>query len=117
MRERAAAMSYEFLRWTVDGPVATVLTARPPVNSGSQQMYRELRELFSEVGRLGDGVKVVVLAGADKHFCAGNDLHEFATLAPDNSDARMAEVRAAFFAIQDCPLPVVGAVHGAALGT
>jgi enoyl-CoA hydratase len=33
-----------------------------------------------------------------------------------NSDERMAQVRAAFFAIQDCPLPVIGAVRGAALG-
>jgi enoyl-CoA hydratase len=108
---------YEFLRATVDGPVATVLMSRPPVNSVSQQMYRELRALFGDVAQLGDGVKVIVLAGDGRHFCAGNDLHEFATLAPDNSDARMAEVRAAFFAIQDCPVPVIGAVHGAALGT
>jgi enoyl-CoA hydratase len=28
----------------------------------------------------------------------------------------MAEVRAAFFAIQDCPIPVIAAVPGAALG-
>lgn len=108
---------FEFLRWTVDGPTATVLMARPPVNSISQQMYRELRDLFADVDRLGDGVKVIVLAGEGKHFCAGNDLHEFATLTPANSDDRMAEVRAAFFAIQDCAVPVIGAVHGAALGT
>ena len=108
---------FEFLRWTVDGSVATMLMARPPVNSISQRMYREIHALFADVGQLGDSVKVVVLAGEGKHFCAGNDLNEFATLAPDNADARMAEVRAAFFAIQDCPLPVVGAVSGAALGT
>jgi enoyl-CoA hydratase len=109
---------FESLAWTVDGPVATVLMNRPPVNSVSQQMYRELRAFFSDVdGLLGAGVKVIVLSGEGRHFCAGNDLHEFATLAPDNADARMAEVRAAFFAIQDCPVPVIGAVHGAALGT
>ena len=43
------------------------------------------------------------------------NLTEFGTLSPDNVDQRMAEVRAAFFAIQDGPIPVVGAVRGAAL--
>jgi enoyl-CoA hydratase len=62
-------------------------------------------------------VKVIVLTGEGRHFCAGNDLGEFATLTPENSDQRMSEVRAAFFAIQDCPVPVLAAVHGAALGT
>jgi enoyl-CoA hydratase len=108
---------YLHLRWTVDGPVATVMMARPPVNSINQQMYRELRDIFGGIERLGPEVKVVVLAGEGRHICGGNDLTEFATLAPDNSDARMAEVRAAFFAIQDCPLPVIGAVQGVALGT
>src|SRR5262249_29693360 len=69
------------------------------------------------IGQLGPAVKVVVLTGEGRHFCAGNDLNEFAMLTPDNSDARMLEVRSAFFAVQDCPVPVIGAVHGAALGT
>ncbi|HWF73435.1 MAG TPA: enoyl-CoA hydratase-related protein, partial [Solirubrobacteraceae bacterium] len=62
-------------------------------------------------------VRVVVLAGRGRHFCAGNDLPEFQSLDPENSPGRMLEVREAFFAIQDAPVPVIGAVHGAALGT
>jgi len=109
--------AFDFLALKAEGPVAVVSLARPPVNSVSQAMYRELKQLFSEPERHVPGAKAIVLAGEGKHFCAGNDLHEFGTLTPENSDERMAEVRAAFFAIQDCPLPVVGAVHGAALGT
>lgn len=107
---------YSFLQCTVDDDIATVWLSRPPVNSVSQAMYREIEDFFTHPERLGD-VKVIVLAGKGRHFCAGNDLNEFATLTPENSDDRMAEVRAAFFAVQDCSLPVVGAVHGAALGT
>jgi enoyl-CoA hydratase len=109
--------TFEFLTLEVDGSVAVVSLARPPVNSVSQAMYRELQQLFSDPGQHLPGAKAIVLAAEGGHFCAGNDLHEFGTLTPENSDERMAEVRAAFFAIQDCPLPVVGAVHGAALGT
>ena len=108
---------YSFLRWKVEDGIATAWLSRPPVNSVNQQMYREIKALFGDPGQLGDDVKVVVLTGDGRHFCAGNDLREFATLRPENSDQRMAEVRAAFFAIQDCPIPVLAAVHGAALGT
>lgn len=109
--------TFEFLTPKADGPVAVVSLARPPVNSVSQAMYRELQQLFSDPDRYLPGAKVIVLAAEGRHFCAGNDLREFGTLSPENSDERMAEVRAAFFAIQDCPVPVIGAVQGAALGT
>lgn len=106
-----------YLRWdSVDG-VATVWMDRPPVNAVSQDMYREIATVFASDGPVVRTAKVVILAGTGRHFCAGNDLVEFGTLSPENSDARMAEVRAAFFAIQDCPIPVIGAVQGAALGT
>ncbi|MFC9555761.1 enoyl-CoA hydratase-related protein [Rhodococcus sp. NPDC056960] len=108
---------YTNLRWTVDDTIATVWLTRPPVNAVSQDMYREICALFANPFQIDASVKVIVLAGEGRHFCAGNDLGEFATLSPENSDARMAEVRAAFFAIQDCPVPVIGAVQGAAFGT
>jgi enoyl-CoA hydratase len=107
---------YSFLRWKVDDRIATVWLTRPPVNAVNQQMYREITGLFSDPGPFAEA-KAVVLTGAGKHFCAGNDVGEFASLRPDNADERMAEVRAAFFAIQDFPVPVVAAVRGAALGT
>lgn len=108
---------YSFLRWKAEDGIATVWLSRPPVNSVNQEMYREIKALFGDPGQLGAGVRVVVLTGAGRHFCAGNDLGEFATLTPENSGERMAEVRAAFFAIYDCPVPVLAAVHGAAVGT
>lgn len=89
---------------------------RPPVNAVNQAMYREIKRLFEEIGADPE-VDAVILAGAGKHFCAGNDLDEFKTLAPDNSPARMREVREAFWAISDCPVPVIGAVQGTAVGT
>lgn len=90
---------------------------RPPVNAVDQDMYREIERLFSNPDSLGNGLKAIVLAGEGPHFCGGNDLGEFATMTPENGAERMWHVREAFFAIMDCPVPVVAAVHGAALGT
>lgn len=97
--------------------IAHVLLNREPANAVDRAMYIEIATLFSDIDRAGDDVRAVVLSGAGPHFCAGNDLDEFATMTPDNAVERMWRVREAFFAIAECPVPVVGAVHGAALGT
>ena len=97
--------------------VATVTMDRPPVNAVDLVMYRELRDLFVDIDTIGPGVRAVVLTGAGKHFCAGNDLDDFATMDSENVRERMFHVREAFFAIQECAVPVIGAVAGAALGT
>lgn len=110
-------MAHEYMRIETDGPVATVWLARAPVNAVTQPMYREIAAVFSDVAALGEDVRAIVLAGEGRHFCAGNDLHEFETLTPENSPERMRTVREAFFAIQECELPVIGAVHGTAVGT
>lgn len=109
--------TYTFLRTEIDGDgIATVWMRRPPVNAVNQAMYREIRSLFEELGGLPD-LNAVILAGEGKHFCGGNDLDEFRTLSPENSPERMKEVREAFWAIYDCPVAVIAAVHGVALGT
>lgn len=109
---------FAFHRFTVDDQgVALVTMERPPANAVDRDMYIEIAQLFRNPDRLGDDVRAIVLAGSGPHFCAGNDLEEFATMTPENGTERMWRVREAFFAIQDCPVPVIAAVHGVALGT
>jgi len=99
------------------GATAVVTLDRPPVNAVSQAMYAQIRDLFGRFDEVLPGVKAVVLTGAGPHFCAGNDLDEFLTLDEVNAAGRMRLVRDAFAALYDCPVPVIGAVRGAALGT
>jgi enoyl-CoA hydratase len=106
-----------FLATELRGDAAIVTLERPPVNAVSQEMYVEIRNLFAEWDQIYPEVSVVILRGAGSHFCAGNDLQEFLTLTPQNSTGRMKTVREAFSAIYDCPVPVIAAVHGHALGT
>jgi enoyl-CoA hydratase len=110
-------MSFHFVRYECRGPIGWVTLDRPPVNAVSQDMYQEIRELFGNLDLHLPGIRVLVLQGAGPHFCAGNDLDEFLGLDPDNSPGRMRTVREAFYAIQDCPVPVVGLVHGMVAGT
>lgn len=110
-------MPYEYLSIGQHGATAVVTLNRPPVNAVNLVMYEEIRDLFGRFDEVLPGVKAVVLTGAGKHFCAGNDLDGFVTLNPVNSAGLMRLVRDAFASIYDCPVPVIGAVHGAALGT
>jgi len=110
--------SFEFLKIELaPANVLVVSLARTPVNAVHEPMYREIAALFSNPDRAHADVRAIVLKGEGKHFCAGNDLDEFASMTPENATERMWRVREAFFAIQDCTVPVIGAVHGAALGT
>lgn len=111
-----ARFQYFKYELNMDG-VLVVHLARPPANAVDRSMYIEIESLFSNPDQIGEGVRAIVLAAEGPHFCAGNDLEEFASMTPENGTERMWRVRQAFFAIQECPVPVVGAVHGAALGT
>ncbi|WP_432985476.1 enoyl-CoA hydratase-related protein [Dactylosporangium sp. CA-233914] len=108
---------YEFLTVAYEPGIASVTLARGPVNAVHQPMYREIEHVFNNIDSLGPDVRAVILAGAGRHFCAGNDLEEFTTMTAENAPGRMRRVRAAFFAIQGCPVPVIAAVQGSALGT
>lgn len=110
-------MPFKYLKTSVMDGVALVEMARPPVNAFDRDMYIEVAQLFSEPDSYLPNVAAIVLTGQGKHFCGGNDLDEFATMTPENGGERMWRVREAFFAIQDCPAPVIAAVRGAAVGT
>lgn len=110
-------MSRKHLEVEVSDGIATVWLNRPPVNAVNVEMYDEIHAVFGDPDAINDDVRVMILAGRGRHFCGGNDLGEFETMTPDNARERMWHVREAFFAIQDCPVPVIGAVHGTAVGT
>ena len=99
----------------IEGRVAKVFLNRPEVrNAFNDGVITELAETFSRLGQ-DPGVRVIVLGGHGKAFCAGADLNWMKSMAgygwEDNrADAtRLAEM---LWAIYSCPLPVVGRLHG-----
>ena len=108
---------FEFLELEDRGAIAVVSLNRPPVNAVNRRLYGEIRDLFAHFDELLPDVRVVVLRGEGPHFSAGNDLHDFMELTPQNAPGISKLVRESFNAIYDCPVPVIAAVQGVAVGS
>ena len=99
--------------------VAQVTMAREAVfNAFDEAMIGELDAAFAQL-EADDAVRVVVLAGAGKHFSAGADLQWMQRASTASAEWNLADARrfAAMLArIEACAKPTVARVQGAALG-
>ncbi|WP_299140535.1 crotonase/enoyl-CoA hydratase family protein [uncultured Tateyamaria sp.] len=99
--------------------VATLTLARPDKhNALSAQMLAELTQAADALGR-DDAVRVVVLTGAGKSFCAGGDLAWMREQMQADADTRAREagkLAHMLQALNTLPKPLIGAVQGNAFG-
>jgi methylglutaconyl-CoA hydratase len=115
-------MAYQFLSVLRDGPIERLSLNRPDVrNAFNEHLIAELSDWAIHRRQLGsaDGVRVIVLAGEGKAFCAGADVAWMSKMVTysEAENIRDATAVANMFGLLDTlPVPVVGRVHGAALG-
>jgi methylglutaconyl-CoA hydratase len=99
--------------------VARVTMSRPAVfNAFDEAMIGELDAAFAALAD-DDTVRVIVLAGAGKHFSAGADLQWMQRASTATQEWNLADARrfaAMLSRIATCPKPTVARVQGAALG-
>jgi methylglutaconyl-CoA hydratase len=101
------------------GPITTVTLNRPDVrNAFNEDLIAELTSWATSVPSDGS-VRAVVLTGAGPVFCAGADVQWMAKMIDYTHEQNLADARVAasmFLAIDAVPVPVIGRIHGAALG-
>jgi methylglutaconyl-CoA hydratase len=104
---------------THGGRVARVVLARPEVrNAFDDVLVRELQRAVRAV-TADAAVRVVELSGEGKAFCAGADLNwmkRMAGFTMEENRRDAAELADLFRLLDECPKPIVGRIHGAALG-
>jgi 2-(1,2-epoxy-1,2-dihydrophenyl)acetyl-CoA isomerase len=99
---------------TREGAVQTITLNRPDVlNAFNRAMHGALRAALKEAAD--PEVRAVVLTGAGRGFCAGQDLAEFREL-PDIRDALESTYHPNVLAIRALEKPVIAAVNGACAG-
>ena len=102
------------LRTDLEG-VATLTLNRPSqFNALSVELLAELQDALDALAR-DAAVRVVVIAGAGKAFCAGHDLKQMrATPAKDDQRRLFAKCGKVMMALVQLPQPVIARVHGVA---
>ncbi len=121
-------MAYQDILYEVDGPIATITLNRPDkLNAYTAVMGVELADAF-RTADADDTVRVIVVTGAGRGFCAGADI----SAGADSFDARSGQ-SASFGAqartgqprqsgggfveaIFDCRKPSIAAINGPAVG-
>src|SRR4051794_13001035 len=109
-------MAYETIDFKADGAVARITLNRPNrLNSFTVQMHEELRDAL---GSLGDA-RVLVLTGAGRGFCAGQDLDDRAVApgqAVDLGETVTQSWNPLIRTLTSLPQPVIARVNGVAAG-
>ena len=104
-------MSYENIKFEIEAGVATLTLNRPDkLNSFTQAMHLEVREALQQL-RADKSVRVLVLTGAGRGFCAGQDLGDRA-VAPGGAAVDLGESVEKFYAplvlaLRELPMPVI----------
>lgn len=106
-------MSYRFLRLerSADG-IARLVLNRPPLNVLHIPMLEEMADVFDVLGA-DTTLKALQIAGADRAFCAGVDVGDH---ADDRVEIMLRLFHRVIVRLMALKIPVVAAVHGAALG-
>jgi len=113
-------MSYENILFSIDAGIARLTLNRPDrLNSFNEAMHAEVRDALDRV-RGEPAARVMLLTGAGRGFCAGQDLSDRA-VAPGESPVDLGDsiernYKPLIVALRSLPLPIVCAVNGVAAG-
>ena len=111
----------KFATLALDHPAQYVLRItlnRPEVaNAFNTQMATDLMHCFEDLNLDPGDTRCVILTGSgEKAFCAGGDLKERDGMSNAAWSAQHLVYERMIRAVIDCPLPIIGAVNGAAFG-
>jgi methylglutaconyl-CoA hydratase len=110
---------YQTIELTADKSVSTIWLNRPEVrNAFNVTMVKELTESFEKLGR-DNSVRIIVIRGRGKTFCAGADLNwmlEAVNYSREENYREAMQLSQCFYRIYSCPKPVIALVHGASTG-
>ena len=112
-------MAYETVAYSKDDRIAKVSFCRPKVhNAFNSTVIAEMADVFRRIAA-DDEIRVVVITGEGKSFCAGADLNWMRGVISQSFEENLVEsndLADLFWQIYTCKRPVIGKINGAAIG-
>ena len=129
MLTRFENMINERINLSIEDGIASVVLSRPDkMNALDSKMFEALA-MTAELIRDDKRVRVVVISGEGKAFCAGLDMENFSSMLDPNASKEQGlgdlatrthgianDVQHAVWAWHELAMPVIAAVHGVAVG-
>ncbi|MEZ5199052.1 MAG: enoyl-CoA hydratase-related protein [Bacteroidales bacterium] len=110
---------YQTIEFEQKNDVGIVWLNRPEIhNAFNEIMISEVIDVFEAINEM-DEIRVAVLRGRGKSFCAGADLNWMRGVANYSYEQNFKEslnLSKCFFTIYTCKKPTIAIVHGAAIG-
>ena len=108
---------YSCLRTSLRGHVLEITLHRPERRNALNPLaYAEIEQAFNAASR-DDGVRCVIVTGADPAFCSGEDVKDMMTGEKrTTAPAVRRKPTPAAMAVLECEKPVIAAVNGPAVG-
>jgi enoyl-CoA hydratase/carnithine racemase len=101
---------------TIAHHIARITLCNPPANALSQSMLKELGQVLNEAEE-DDYVRVVIITGTGRFFCAGADVNELAHLNAVHGAVEFSvHGQLLFTRIERLDKPVIAAINGTCLG-
>lgn len=112
-------MDYTTIKYIKDGQIGRIFFNRPEIhNAFNAAVIDELTFLFDQLSEDKE-LRVVVITGEGKSFCAGADLNWMRSVVDQTFDENLNEsnrLADLFYKIYSFKLPVIGKINGAAIG-
>jgi methylglutaconyl-CoA hydratase len=111
-------MAYKTLQVALSDGILTVTLDRPDVhNAFNENLIAEAIDLFSSIDTT--ATRAIVLKGTGKNFCAGADLNWMSRMVSFTHDENVrdsSKLAKMYALMNECPVPIVGRIQGAAIG-
>lgn len=111
-------MTFETIQYAAQAAAATITLNRPErLNALNETLLQETRQAF-ELAAEDSNVRVILLTGAGRGFCAGADLTSVTTVGPDFSfsDYLNRNYHPLVLLMRRLPKPIIGVINGVAAG-
>ena len=110
-------MSYQYIKTSTEQHAIILTINRPDkLNALNFDTLKEIQHFFENLEFPNSHAGIIITGAGEKAFIAGADITEFITLTPENGNEVAKTGQHIYSLIENCPIPVIGAINGYALG-